>query len=106
MKETINILHLTDLHFGIEVQEKYSETSLSNRKLVLNNLIEKFSKKIPIEFKPDLVVISGDIGWKGKTSDYNEAKKWIETLLKVLGLTNDDLVICAGNHDIDRDLTV
>ena len=59
------------------------------------------------EWLPDIIVISGDLGWKGIQEDYQKAKAWFEEkLLKELGLTPGDLVICAGNHDIDRKHTV
>ena len=36
-------------------------------------------------------------------SEYEEAARWLERLLKELSIPPDHVVICAGNHDIDRD---
>jgi hypothetical protein len=54
------------------------------------------------EWKPDVVAISGDLGWKGSEQDYDQAKQFITHLLYTTGLSFDDLVVCAGNHDVDR----
>ncbi|TKH10136.1 hypothetical protein FC678_15375, partial [Peribacillus simplex] len=58
------------------------------------------------EDKPDIVVISGDIAWQGKSDAYNIAKEWIMKLLSTLGLSSNELVVCAGNHDLDRTKTL
>lgn len=105
MKKTVNVLHLSDLHFGIEASGECTETALARRKLTLDGLINVLSG-IESSLKPHVVVISGDIGWKGLDTDYRQAREWIENkLLKAMGLTSEDLIVCAGNHDIDRDET-
>lgn len=106
MKKKVNLLHLSDLHFGIEASWDYTETAMAQRKNTLDDLLKKV-RGLDIEWRPDIVVISGDIGWKGIQEDYQKAKAWLEEeLLKELGLKPEDLVLCAGNHDIDRKLTM
>ena len=102
----VNILHLSDLHFGVErSDERPAKTALDLRANTLDELIKEL-KKIDDGWKPDIVVISGDIGWRGCADDYGDAQTWIEKkLLKVLELRVDDLVVCAGNHDINRNYT-
>lgn len=105
MKKTVNVLHLSDLHFGIELSEDRTETALARRKNTLDALITELSR-LEYSMKPDMVVISGDIGWKGIDDDYRQARGWVENkLLKALDLSQDDLIVCAGNHDIDRGKT-
>src|ERR1700751_2215843 len=103
MSEIINILHLTDIHFGAEVTKKNSQTAIAQRKTVIEKLPEKIASLISDNEKPDLVVISGDIGWGGIKSDYEEAEEWIRIFLQKLNLTTDDLIVCAGNHDLSRE---
>ncbi|GAX60887.1 Ser/Thr phosphatase family protein [Candidatus Scalindua japonica] len=103
----VNILHLSDLHFGIETSKKCSVTALSKRENTLDELIKVLKKTVGTEWRPDIVTISGDIGWSGREKDYIEARKWIEDeLLEVLELSVDNLIVCAGNHDINRDETM
>ncbi len=105
MTKKVNLLHLSDLHFGVEASLDYTDTAKAQRKNTLDALI-KTLQELDTEWRPDVVVISGDIGWQGVQEDYQEAKAWLEEkLLKELGLTPKDLVVCAGNHDINRKLT-
>jgi predicted MPP superfamily phosphohydrolase len=91
------ILHLTDLHFGWD-----TETSkLAERKIVLESLIDEVTS-LHRDWKPTIVCVTGDIGWRGSAKDYGEAEAWLEKLLGRIGLTFADVLVCAGNHDIDR----
>src|SRR5262245_58943176 len=92
------ILHLTDIHFGWEGSDP---SDLANRKVCLDGLIKQLSTIEP-EWKPEIICLTGDIGWRGVSSDYNDAKKWLDELLKITGLTYNKLVVCAGNHDVIR----
>ena len=97
------ILHLSDLHFGVEPDGKRSATALAQRTITLRKLLEVAGSLDP---RPDLVVVSGDIGWKGRAEDYEKAGEWLGELAKQLGLEHDRFEFCAGNHDIDRARTV
>lgn len=96
--EYINILHLSDLHFGIEKNENIEEGAISKREATLESLLITL-KNLDMYWKPNIIAVSGDIGYTGIKSEYNEASKWFERLLKVLNLEPDRLIICAGNHD-------
>jgi predicted MPP superfamily phosphohydrolase len=93
----LTLLHLTDLHFGWD----RDPATKAERQIVLDGLIEHLAK-LPKEWRPQVVCISGDIGWKGKSDDYALAKAWLTNLLDRLGLGFGDVVVCAGNHDVDR----
>ncbi|QRR02466.1 metallophosphoesterase family protein [Dyadobacter sandarakinus] len=92
------ILHLTDLHFGWNIQSQYQR---AERLLTLNGIIDSI-EQLPDIWKPTIIVISGDIGWSGVKSDYEDASIWIQRLLNVTGLSSNDIVVCPGNHDIER----
>lgn len=108
-KQEINILHISDLHCGIERTFEYEE-DYSRRKVALEKFFEDFKSQIPKEWMPDVIVISGDLGWMGKKGDYIEcestheytsytSKKFIEELLNVTSLKSGVLICCPGNHD-------
>jgi hypothetical protein len=101
MDSKVNVLHLTDLHFGLEE----SETALIQRQNAIEELLRTL-EELDREWKPDVLVVSGDIGWKGARGDYVQARKWLAHLLRTLDLTSDHLIICAGNHDVDRDASI
>lgn len=91
------ILHLTDLHFGSDPDT----SGQAERKIVLDSLIEEVAC-LHSEWKPSIVCVTGDIGWRGSAADYALAEAWLRRLLDRLGLTFADVLVCAGNHDIDR----
>lgn len=93
---------MSDLHFGITPDEKHLTTAIQRRDSVLSLLIDKLEDISRTNMKPDILVISGDIGWHAKEVDYKLASKWLNRLLKSIRLLWDDVIICAGNHDIDR----
>ncbi len=91
------ILHISDLHFGWGGEEK----ERAERQLALGGLLNQLHA-LEKDWTPNIVCISGDIGWRGLRSDYEEAKQWIQKLLEALGLSPESLFLCPGNHDLDR----
>lgn len=101
MQEYINILHISDLHFGLESQDT---TEIAKRKNVLCDFIstlENFIKTYKNN-KIDILAITGDIAWKAKREDYIEAELWINDFKNRFSIQH--IVVCPGNHDIDRDI--
>ena len=97
-----NLLHLTDLHFGYDKDG----TAKAQRHQSLDLLIDELAK-LPSEWKPGILVISGDLTWQGRAAGYGELADWLKTkLFPATGLTPDNCVICPGNHDIDREAAV
>jgi predicted MPP superfamily phosphohydrolase len=104
MSDMVNVLHLTDLHFGMEGHAHVSQTAIAQRTNALNSLLARLQALEP-EWRPQIVVVSGDIGWRGSSSDYAQAKPFIAKVLDAVGLGPDRFLMCAGNHDIDRSAT-
>ncbi len=99
----IRILHISDIHLDNDSKEDF------------NNLIQKpffeTLKKETESKKIDLVFLTGDLINKGtggfSTTDdafrsFNEI--FLEPLQKVLSINKDDIIICPGNHDVNRTL--
>lgn len=99
--ETIKILHLSDLHFGWDG----NQADKDNRKIALTSLIEKVAN-LNSDWKPNCICITGDIGWKGVSTDYTEAAIWINSLLSSLNISVESLFLCPGNHDINRQVAL
>jgi 3',5'-cyclic AMP phosphodiesterase CpdA len=97
-----NLLHLSDLHFGYD----QDATARAQRTESLDSLVKQAGRLKP-DWKPHILVISGDLTWQGRASGYTELAMWLrEKLLPTIGLAAADCVICAGNHDIDRDAAI
>src|SRR5580658_10947399 len=97
----INLLHLSDLHFGYDSDE----TARDQRGEALDGLLNVLGRLEP-EWTPHIVVISGDLAWRGRASGYTELADWLtRKLLPATGLSAADCVVCPGNHDLDRNAT-
>ena len=102
-EDCINILHLSDLQFGItkELSGK-DKVAIQHRKVILEDkLIDFLKTKIPEKWRPDIVVASGDLAWSATKDDYAKFGVWMKKLLAVLGLSSDRVILCTGNHDIN-----
>ncbi|UCE74088.1 MAG: metallophosphoesterase [Methanomassiliicoccales archaeon] len=92
---TINILHLSDIHF--QDMGSYSRESVEKA------LIKSIKKHIEAEgVKPDIMAITGDIGYSGTEEEYAPAKKFLETLMSETSLKQEGLLLVPGNHDVNR----
>ncbi len=111
----LRIHHLSDLHFGqhtaMSVDDKTDGSPLANmagQKAVRDEYLGFVGKLKAQGTAPHLVVVSGDIGERGESNEYVEAKNFFEELRKLLA---DDLqldpdapriLLVGGNHDVER----
>lgn len=96
----MNILHLSDIHFGRNYECYGLKDKFDDKDKILDELIECI--KNLKEFRPEHIVVTGDIAWHGKRKEYEEAQIWFERLLQAVNLTGKDITFCVGNHDINR----
>ena len=96
----LTYVHLSDIHFG---QEKGSEIYVHDD--VKECLIEDVATRkgaAGIE-QMDGVIVTGDIAFSGKKSEYDCAAQWLDRLTQEIGCDKTDVLVVPGNHDIDRD---
>src|SRR5215469_16302548 len=94
----LKILHITDLHFGWDGDDSNKRAA---RSVCLDGLLAAIDG-LDSSWKPSIVCLSGDVGWRGAASDYADAKKWLDRLLASCGIGYERLLVCAGNHDAAR----
>ena len=99
MRKPLILLHLSDIHFGRNRDERIKESDFSHKESILDQLIECI---IQSGYKPDHIVFTGDIAWKGKAEEFDEAYEWFSKLLSGLNLSGKDITFCPGNHDVNR----
>ncbi|MFM7057022.1 MAG: metallophosphoesterase, partial [Planctomycetota bacterium] len=99
------ILHLTDLHFGWEPASGDGPSASDRRHNCLDALVKHLTDHVgrEPEWRPTIVAVTGDIGWRGSQADYGKARLWFDVLLRAIGLGYQRVLVCPGNHDIDRD---
>lgn len=92
--KTLNILHLSDLH--------YQPNALRQ-----NNVLSAFWKdldNLTASYTIDIVVFSGDLVYKGDSyQDFlSSYENFIEPILRKLKIPKGHFLITPGNHDIQR----
>ena len=97
----MNILFLSDLHFG---RESVSD-DCKQRETIQESLIQTLID-LPENMKPHYVVVTGDIAWTGAEDEYDSAYIWFSRLLSQLGYEGDRITFCVGNHDVNRRVAV
>ena len=97
----MNILHLSDIHFGRNYACYGIKDRFEEKEQILNDLLACI-KNIDKGLRPEHIIVTGDIAWHGKKKEYEEAIIWFEKLLNVTGLTGKNITFCAGNHDANR----
>ncbi len=89
----MKILHITDFHYS-------SESKL------MNDMIDSIINKIKeLGHKFDFILFTGDLVFSG-TCQENFEKACLVLLNRLaddLNLDKENIIICPGNHDIDRD---
>lgn len=104
MDNKLTWLHLSDLHLTCRKNKDNDWTVKSiNQDIVIRSLLEAIDKLlIQKEQKLDLIFITGDLVHGGKAEEYEVAKEFCQQLLKITGLSKQQLFIVAGNHDVNR----
>jgi len=95
MDARFRILHLTDFHWAEDTEE--------DQKLVVKHLLADL-EPFAAQRKIDVLVFSGDLVARGQNAaDFLAAKKsLLDPVRDALGLEDRSILICPGNHDVDR----
>ncbi len=100
-KDDIVIMFISDLHFNHKQDNDPNDFYFCQRKICLDNLLD-FLTKIKLDWKPDILSVVGDLAYYGIKKDYDYALTWLKKIQKILGITSQNLLLCTGNHDRDR----
>lgn len=101
METPARILHFSDIHFRAGTQWDSDP--------VLRALSRFIAAEVADGLAPDLVAITGDLGFAGTAEEYALARIWLDQELwprlaptSSRPLPRDRLLLVPGNHDVDR----
>jgi 3',5'-cyclic AMP phosphodiesterase CpdA len=86
----MKVIHASDLHFG-------NSARVFEHTLLLRGFEQLCAQAADDEI---VFVVSGDIGFKGRSSAYGGARKWFQEIIARGLVRRENIVICPGNHDI------
>lgn len=98
------ILHLSDLHFGDNHGFKNplgGRQDIIAKQELCDVLFEDLEKQGIRSEDIALVVISGDITWRANPHEFSNALDFLQKIKNYFGLSNKQIVIVPGNHDIE-----
>jgi len=93
MKNKLRILLLSDIHFLSLPAEHDSHAQV--RRAFLQD-VEGYSY---VNGAFDVILVSGDIAYKGAESEYSKASAFFHQLCDVSGCANERIFMVPGNHD-------
>jgi predicted phosphodiesterase len=91
----IRILHITDFHFKSKNYDRFSQ----------DQIIDKLCAELDSNKKEiDVIIFTGDLVHSGVNySDFEEANEvFIEKIIIAADVKRENVIFCAGNHDVDR----
>ena len=104
----MRILHLSDIHYGMRtVENDVRKEQVSAHVFVHGGsgvpnpaTLAEIITRDPTCSDPDIIVVSGDVGWSGARQDYEYALAFLRSLRHAW--PSIPLLIVPGNHDVDR----
>lgn len=93
----MRIMQIGDLHFNHQEDRTKKDIRKNYFKQLKKNL-EYESSNIPVDY----LVVCGDIAYCADEREYDEAIDFFQDLLNILNLDSSHVIICPGNHDLDR----
>lgn len=98
---TVIFVHLSDIHFGQERPGGPRKINEDARRELIEDAANLISS-LPGGAASGILV-TGDIAYAGKHSEYVDAGDWLDQLAARVGCAPSDIQMVPGNHDVDRD---
>lgn len=113
--KSVKFLHISDLHRGgiwsndtigdhkdFSVSRSFAGTITSSME---NDFVDTLRRWQLLHGTIDAIVCTGDLGDRGDAVKIEEGVSYIKLIQKELNITNENVLICPGNHDADRSQT-
>src|SRR5438045_3279759 len=95
----LTFVHLSDIHFFDRDHGTQFDLGLQIRTALLDDLAAKPAGPVPY----DALLITGDVAFSGKKTDFERAKTFLEEVFVRTGIKPAQTYMVPGNHDVDRD---
>lgn len=92
------LLHISDIHFKHPVCQTDEDPDLYFR----TELTAHASEQIRELSDVDVILVTGDIAFRGIDHEYDAATKWLEALATAVGCNKRRIYVIPGNHDVDQ----
>jgi len=93
-------VHLSDIHFT-QSSGSVHDIDQGVRREVLRD-VTALTRRLGAAAG---VLITGDIGFSGKKTEYQQAADWLRQVCQAVGCEEQHVSVVPGNHDIDRSIS-
>lgn len=94
---SLQFIHLSDIHFKFENNNQLDLDDVIRHELIRDAYRE--TSNLP---PPSGILVTGDIAYSGKSSEYSTAYGFINQLCQKLAIPIGSVKTVPGNHDVDR----
>lgn len=94
-------IHVSDIHFGQERDQTLYIHNDVKKELIAD--AARVVRGLPGNVAHG-VLVTGDIAYSGKESQYAEAAKWLDQIARATGCDITRIQMVPGNHDLDREI--
>lgn len=101
MPTALTFLHLSDIHFRHRKMSSQFDLDAQLRRPLLEDIKSK-----PAGAAYDGLLVTGDIAFGGKKTEYDKAKQFLEIIYRDAGVLPERTYVVPGNHDVDREMVV
>lgn len=99
---SVVFVHLSDIHF----RYKRSGTSYDLDTFVRDEIERSLDHYTKGFSRVDLILVSGDVAFAGKSEEYNIAETWLTKVATQISCPPKNILTIPGNHDVDRTIHV
>jgi UDP-2,3-diacylglucosamine pyrophosphatase LpxH len=94
------ILHISDPHYAVGENRNQHVWALEGERSGATTMADAIYNVINNKEDIGLVLVTGDLTFRGDKKEYEAAEKGLKMLLGKLNLGTENLVVVPGNHDI------
>ena len=98
MCNSLLLLHISDIHFQAPLCNTTMDPDLPYRTALITDL-ETNRRDVG---EVGAILVTGDIAFHGRESEYTAALAWIKRVAKACGCPIERVFVVPGNHDVDR----
>jgi hypothetical protein len=93
----VRIVHVSDIHFGQEI-----DGSLREQEDIREALVRDCVKMRDTLGDAHAIAVTGDVAYSGTKTEYDRAGRWLDDLCTAARCERNAVHTIPGNHDIDR----
>lgn len=103
-RDSITLLHISDLQFGRH--HRFGNLAAGDPNADLETLFTRLhdglkDRVLKKNVRPEVIVVSGDLAEQGQRSEFDDARDFLVNLCAELDVPRSNVILVPGNHDVN-----